>query len=183
MKIVKFVYDEKEVDFLPSGKDNNVMVNATQMANVFGKQVNEFASNKNTKAFINECLKNGNSRFLSVKNENDLIDSKQKSGTWMHKILALKFASWLDPKFELWVYITIDNIINQHFNEQRDAIIQKISLKQKKEDKKIELLKDYPKLAEYFDIENEEKEARKKGVKAVREQVKQLKFNFHEDKT
>jgi hypothetical protein len=37
--------------------------------------------------------------------------SKQRSGTWMHRILALKFAAWLSPKFELWVYSTIEDLL------------------------------------------------------------------------
>lgn len=37
MEVVKFIYDQNEVDFLPNG-DENVMVNATQMAKVFNKK-------------------------------------------------------------------------------------------------------------------------------------------------
>ena len=35
----------------------------------------------------------------------------------MHRILALKFAAWLSPSFELWVYITIDRILNTQRKE------------------------------------------------------------------
>ena len=38
MEIVHFIYNQKEVDFLPSGNDD-LMVNATQMAKIFGKKV------------------------------------------------------------------------------------------------------------------------------------------------
>jgi phosphatidylserine/phosphatidylglycerophosphate/cardiolipin synthase-like enzyme len=64
------IFNGNEVSF-SLDKENNMMVNATEMA------------------------KSGNSRFL----EEDLIVSKQKSGTWMHRILALKFAAWLNPEF------------------------------------------------------------------------------------
>ena len=40
-------YNEQEVEF--EFNDSNVMVNATQMAKIFGKQVNEFLSNETTK--------------------------------------------------------------------------------------------------------------------------------------
>ena len=56
MEIVHFIYNEKEVDFLPSGNDN-VMVNATQMAKIFGKEVARFMENDSTKNFISACLK------------------------------------------------------------------------------------------------------------------------------
>ena len=29
----------------------------------------------------------------------------------MHRILALKFAAWLDSDFEVWVYSTIENLL------------------------------------------------------------------------
>jgi hypothetical protein len=177
MEVVHFIYNEKEVDFLPNGKDN-VMVNATQMAKIFGKQVVAFLRNDDTKNFISECLKSENSHFLGVKNESDLVDSKQKSGTWMHRVLALKFAAWLDPSFELWVYITIDRIINHYFREQRDAMIEKITIKAKKEEKRKILLLKYPEMAEYFELEDQEKQAHNKRMAAVREQFKQLKIEF-----
>ena len=39
----------------------------------------------------------------------------------MHRILALKFAAWLDPDFELWVYNTIDNILFGNYNKHMAA--------------------------------------------------------------
>jgi len=108
-KIKKLNYNGSVIEF--EVQNENVQVNATEMAKIFGTQVNEFLSNNNTKLFINECLKNGNSRFLGIENEEDLIVSKQKSGTWMHRVLALKFAAWLNPAFELWIYRTIENLI------------------------------------------------------------------------
>lgn len=95
METKEFEYDGKTVGF--EINDRNVMVNATQMAKLFGKQVNEFMSNTTTQAFVNEALKNGNSRFLGITKEEDLVRSRQKSGTWMHRVLALKFAASIPP--------------------------------------------------------------------------------------
>ncbi len=114
-QLMKFIYEGQEVEFNLTEK--NLMVNATEMAKVFDKQVSEFLSNQQTQNFIKHCLKNGNSRFLNVKTEQDLVLSKQKSGTWMHRILALKFAAWLNPDFELWVYCTIDDILFGYYRE------------------------------------------------------------------
>lgn len=110
MEALEFIYQDTEIHFL-LGNEKNVMVNATEMAKLFDKQVESFMRNENTQNFISECLKNENSRFLGVEKEEDLFISKQKSGTYFHRILALKFAAWLSPKFELWVFKTIDEII------------------------------------------------------------------------
>ncbi|QJD79573.1 KilA-N domain-containing protein [Spirosoma rhododendri] len=123
-QIIKFSYEGQEVEFDTS--DPKLMVNATEVAKIFGKLTADFFRLDQTKAFINECLnygnshnsdgeKNGHSRFLGINNQDDLYTSRRRSGTWMHRILALKFAAWLDPRFELWVYLTIDQIIQgQH---------------------------------------------------------------------
>jgi hypothetical protein len=173
MEIVKFMYNDQEVEFLPAGNEN-VMVNATQMAKVFGKEVFDFMKNESTKCFISSALKTENSRFISVEKESDLIDSRQKSGTYMHRILALKFAAWLDPDFEFWVFYTIDKLINQHYHEQRQAITEKLTARQMRELKKQELLEKYPEFQEYFDLERKEKIAIGKAHKAIKDQHKQL---------
>lgn len=121
--IVKKTFGGSEVEFEPFIADGNVMVNATEMAKIFpNKRMSDFVSNQNTEEFISECLKNGNSRFLGVQKRDDLIISKQKSGTWMHRILALKFAAWLNPAFELWVYKTIEEIMFGFSREQDQSI-------------------------------------------------------------
>ena len=60
METVKFVYNDTQIDFLPVGNDR-LMINATQMANVFGKKVNHFNDNDSTEMFINACLNSRNS--------------------------------------------------------------------------------------------------------------------------
>lgn len=180
MEIVHFIYEgnpECPVDFEPTGRDN-VMVNATQMAAIFGKQVVAFMRNDDTKSFISACLNSENSHYLGVKNESDLVTSKQKSGTWMHRILALKFAAWLNSDFEVWVYITIDQILNQYFREQRDARIEKLRIKQRKESLRKEFLQKYPDFAEYVELEQMEKESDSKIIKSIKKQVNQLRLEF-----
>jgi hypothetical protein len=49
--------------------------------------------------------------FLGIEKEDDLIISRQKLGTWMHRVLALKFAAWLHPDFEVQVYSTVDHLL------------------------------------------------------------------------
>lgn len=53
--------------------------------------------------------------------------TKGRSGTWMHRVLALKFAAWLDPEFELWVYCTIDKLM---FGDLRNMVSEKARIDQ-----------------------------------------------------
>lgn len=177
MEVVHFIYGEQEIDFLPTANDN-VMVNATQMAKIFGKEVKHFNENDSTEKFINACLKSRNSDFLGIKKKEDLIDSKQKSGTWMHRILALKFAAWLDPDFEVWVYTTIDKLLFENYRIQREAMIEKIKIADRKRQLENELIDENPKLKEYFDLIRKEREAASKSSKAIKDQFKQLQIEF-----
>ena len=192
MEVVHFIYNEKDVDFLPSGNDN-VMVNATQMAKIFGKLPKDFLKNDDTQNFIQACLrrakktaelrflesgKKENSPFLDIKSESDLVDSKQKSGTWMHRILALKFAAWLDPDFEVWVFETIDKIILGHYKEQKEATAEKLRAERDLEIKKQELIEKYPEFVDFLALEGKITDAEKRRLKAIRDSVKQLKLDL-----
>ncbi len=118
--IVKFQFNNSEVDFEQTNQ--NLMVNATQMAKIFGKEVKHFMENEGTKKFIVSCLNTRNSEYLNLEKEGDLFTSKQKSGTWMHRILALKFAAWLDPDFEVWVYSTIDEFLFGRLRRMEESL-------------------------------------------------------------
>jgi hypothetical protein len=132
MKTEVCVYEGTEVSF-EMDRDHGLMVNATEMAKIFGKDVPDFTILKQTKDFISECLKNQNSGFLGVKSEADLIISRQKSGTWMHRVLALKFAAWLSPSFELWVYRTIEGLLFGKLTK-REASFRRTMLLQQERD-------------------------------------------------
>ncbi len=121
METITYEFNETKIEFQLNG-DKDVKVNATQMAKVFSKSTKDFLRNEQTISFINECLKKDNSPFLDIKNKEDLIVSKQKSGTYMHRVLALKFAAWLNPAFELWVYMTIEKLIFGHFAKQKKRL-------------------------------------------------------------
>jgi hypothetical protein len=177
MEVVHFIYNEQTIDFLPKG-DDKLMVNATQMAKVFGKLVGHFLENESTEKFINSCLNNRNSDYLGVKKREDLVDSKQKSGTWMHRILALKFAAWLDPDFEVWVFSTIDQILLGHYREIKEATIEKLVAENELAKKKQELILKNPELAELFELELKITAADKKRAKALKASVMQLKFDL-----
>jgi len=126
--LVKYNYGQDEIEFELTGR-KKVMVNATLMAKIYKKEVTHFLENDSTKKFISACLKTRNSEFLGIKTREDLVYGKQKSGTWMHRVLALKFAAWLNPDFELWVYSTIDKILSGYGNKLETSIKKTVELK------------------------------------------------------
>jgi hypothetical protein len=153
----------------------------------------DFLKNDDTQNFIQACLrrakktaelrflesgKKENSPFLDIKSESDLVDSKQKSGTWMHRILALKFAAWLDPDFEVWVFETIDKIILGHYKEQKEATAEKLRAERDLEIKKQELIEKYPEFVDFLALEGKITDAEKRRLKAIRDSVKQLKLDL-----
>lgn len=140
------VFEENEITFLLS-KDNGMMINATEMAKPFDKKVENFTRLEQTQDFIKSCLKFATqdenktlkSVFSDVKIEEDLIISKQKSGTFMHRILALKFAAWLNPDFEVWAYSTVEKLLFGRHVEREQSFERTLTLQ-----KEINVLKDKP---------------------------------------
>ena len=50
----------------------------------------------------------------------------------MNRILALKFAAWLNPTFELWVYSTIEKIMFGKFVERESSLQRTLKLEREK---------------------------------------------------
>ncbi len=167
-QILKYEWNNELIEFeLVNG---NVMVNATQMAKQFNAQVVAFTRNEETKKFISACLKSENSHFISIEKEEDLIISRQKSGTWMHRILALKFAAWLDPDFELWVYSTIDRILFDHYRKMEESL-RRSAARQVRISKLKDELNDLP---EFLELQKLEAEERQEANRRARENKDQL---------
>lgn len=107
MKKTIFEYDGHPVTF--ENADTGQMINATEMAKPFGKRPIDFLRLPHTERFI-EILK----VRLSHNKNNEVIKTirgRYNAGTWMHEKLALKFAAWLSPDFEIWVYDKIHELV------------------------------------------------------------------------
>lgn len=104
--IIKYEYENKPVTF--NFGDGNKMVNATEMAKVFGKRPNDFLVLPTTEKYINALITrySCNKDFIVKK-----VRGRYNSGTWMHEKLALKFAAWLNVDFELWVFDKIEELL------------------------------------------------------------------------
>ena len=111
MSIKKFNYEGKPISFEFS--DGNKMINATEMAKPFKKRVNDFLRLNGTKDYILLLEarygnpRNGKRETLRVVQGG----SPELQGTWMDEKLALKFAAWLAPVFELWIYDRIEELL------------------------------------------------------------------------
>jgi KilA-N domain len=130
-KALEFIYQDTQIHFL-LGNEKNVMVNATEMAKAFDRRIDVFLKTEPTKAFINavEFPPVGvNSLKLT---RADLIVTKGQSGTYFHRILALKFAAWLDPNFEVWIYSQLEEVLfgkaKEVGNKISDAELKKIQI-------------------------------------------------------
>lgn len=98
--MVAFPFHKQLITFL-SGETGPTMVNATQMAKIFGKQPRDWLVNKQAKEYINA--------YSTIKGIPliDLVIVKRGAatnggGTWLHSDLAIEFARWLSPEFSIW---------------------------------------------------------------------------------
>jgi len=146
-----YEFNETTIEFQLNG-EKDVKVNATQMAKVYGKRLDVFLKAEHTKAFI-EALQftpNGvNSAKITI---DDIIETKGQNGTFMHRALALKFAAWLNPHFEVWVYMKIEDLLFGMFSKQKKRLEQKakdeIEIKQLKQELELENNIKYRRIAE-----------------------------------
>ena len=171
-KAVEFIFQDTQIHFL-LGNEKNVMVNATEMAKVFGKEVDNFLRLESTKNYISRLLERENSKNIPSDvrgyfQESDIIFGRKRGGTYMHRKLALKFAAWLDVYFELWIIDTIDDLL---FGKAKEAgeRISELSMQEAKVKKlQDKILKSDNELAKsILKEQNELKRLKNSKIKAV----------------
>jgi hypothetical protein len=118
MNIEKFENNLVAFDF------DTEMINATDMLKAYPKKrMSDFLKLDGTKDFI-DLLESDNEKSRITENQVLTIikgnfSDNIKQGTWMCKLLAFKFAAWLDPNFELFVYKTFDKAIKDKMTNQQ----------------------------------------------------------------
>lgn len=179
MNTQTFSFYGQEVEFTMDNED--VMVNATEMGKIFNKRPVDFLKLTSTKAYIDDLkssliefrseessLLNAVNTDLDIENESKAADSsllksievvKTEKGkgedggvTLMHSRLALKFASWLDVKFENWVYEVINRMTFGYMKEANDIIKVKAQILERKNEIERELFHN-PLFREYIDLD------------------------------
>lgn len=164
-KALEFIYQDVKIHFLLS-KDENVMVNATEMAKAFERRTKDYLKSQSTKDFI-EAVK----RAL---NGAQIIDDRGRNGIYFNTLLALDFASWLEPTFKIWIYTTIQEILFGHYKQHWDAHIKQEAAKVKMEEAKKRLLLtgSIEDAVAYFEAEKEVNEAKSQKQKAIQSQYR-----------
>lgn len=166
MKTLEFIYQETEIHFLVNPMDKNVMVNATQMAKMFDRRTKDFLKTEHAKSFIEVAKR--------APNGAQIINDRGRNGIYFNKRLALKFAAWLSPEFEYWVYSTIDEIVFGHYKKHWEAHAAQEAAKMKMEKLKKEILLNptAESVAEYFTQEEQYKSAQKTKTAAIKNQLR-----------
>lgn len=93
------------------------MINATDMLKAFPeKRMNDFLRLKSTKDYI---------YALELKTGFPVISTNtgKFGGTFMYKLLAYKFAGWLNSNFEIFVYSVFDEFMKSVINSQNEKLI------------------------------------------------------------
>lgn len=116
-----------------------------------------------------------NSKLIT---KDDILQTRGKNGTWMHRILALEFAGWLDTKFKVWVWKTIDKILLGHYREVKAAVYEKMKAENDRDEMKKRLLKDNPEFADFLVLEGKISESEAKRQKAIKASMAQFKLEF-----
>lgn len=82
------------------------------------KELKKFFENDNTKSFISALIEEEN---LNGEKSAYLASRGKNGGTWMHPILFVKFAMWLNPQFEVKVIKFVYDEMIKYRNEAGDA--------------------------------------------------------------
>lgn len=105
--------------------ESDVMINATEMAKVCGKRVNNYTQNNGFKELVDEV-----SSVTGIPATGLVVTIQggipQNQGTWFHRLIAIHFAMWCNPKFGVWCLKKLDEIINNGF-ALRDAEIGRLN--------------------------------------------------------
>lgn len=92
--------------------EGEIMINLTEMAKPFGKLPADFLRLEQTQRFVDVLVKKLIMGIPIIKNE-----PGRYGGTWAHQKVALKFAAWLNPEFELWIYDRIEELLKNGYTK------------------------------------------------------------------
>lgn len=91
-----FQYNGSPITFQ---KGDSVMVNATEMAEYFGKRPVDWLKYNQSQEFLSELSK---VRNITLADLVQVTKGGNNPGTWMHEDVAMEFARWLSPAFAIW---------------------------------------------------------------------------------
>lgn len=181
MKTLHFIYNNKTID-ISVESNKSLMVNATQMAQAFGKETEVFMKTDHAKNFIKELENYLENEFILLPNGRRInpkaVENRGRNGLFFERRLALKFATWLDTKFEFFIFDKMDQIILGTYKDLKEASIKKLQAIDELEREKRRLLETNPEYQKLMKLEEAIKTAGKNQNKALQETTKQLKLEL-----
>ena len=176
-----------------------LMINATEMAEPYGKRIDNYLVNEQTQIFLQRLVQNKAKTDLIFPDSNPLnyrdlnqekawkitdLDTSfflqtrrgNNGGTWMHRHLALDFAAWLDVDFRIWMIETIDEIITDNFRQLVENLQNKQRLENEYETlrQKVIAANNNPEAIRLIEIA----EKKKQKIREGRKLYNTLKINF-----
>lgn len=111
--------------FVVDQRTNDGMFNATALLNQWNaqtgsqKELKDYFRNKATEEFVNSLIKEenlngGNPPYLKSR-------GRYNGGTWMHPLLFIDFAMWLNPSFKVKVLKFVYDQMIKYRNDAGDA--------------------------------------------------------------
>lgn len=128
-----FSYNGNEVLF--DIKDD-VMVNATQLAKIYGKRPAEYLRLPDTVKLINaitrkygiaenQLVRTSKGGNISDMGKSHIVDNQQ--GTWMHRLIVVDFCQWLDIDLKLWCTEKLDELMRYGMTATQPTLEQMIN--------------------------------------------------------
>jgi len=107
-QIIKADFDGHAIQFSADG-----WFNATAAADKYGKRLDHWFANAETKDYMTALAEALNTRDSGYLTADDLVTTKRgrNGGTWLHPKLAVAFARWCDPRFAAWCDLQIDQLV------------------------------------------------------------------------
>ena len=113
---------------IPVQFENSGYLNATAIAEHFGKRASNYLKSERTQEYISALVERlfkfaEAPKRASAENQIVIIkkggNNKKSQGTWLHPKLAVDFARWLDPKFAVWCDEQIEQILSGSQSNQK----------------------------------------------------------------
>lgn len=114
-------------NFLVEQRTKDSMFNATNLLKQWNeasgekKEITKFFDNDNTKEFISALMEEENLDTQKSAYVKSTARLDRGGGTWMHPILFVKFAMWLNPRFEVQVIKFVYDQMLKYRNDAGDA--------------------------------------------------------------
>ena len=103
------------------------MFNATALLNQWNeskgmkKEINDYLENKNTQEFLTALIKEENLDMGNYPYVKSKARADRGGGTWMHPLLFIDFAMWINPTFKVKVLRFVYDQMIKYRNEAGDA--------------------------------------------------------------